>query len=60
MEATFTIADSIYGATFFGATGLHGIHVIVGTALLIGCFIRAIGYEFTKHHHLGFELAILY
>jgi cytochrome c oxidase subunit 3 len=60
IEATFTIADSIYGCTFFGATGLHGLHVIVGTALLIVCFFRALDYEFTKHHHLGFELAILY
>jgi heme/copper-type cytochrome/quinol oxidase subunit 3 len=60
VEATFTITDSIYGATFFGATGLHGARVIVGTILLIVCFLRALDYEFTKHHRLGFELAILY
>lgn len=60
VEATFTITDSIYGCTFFSATGLHGLHVIVGTLLLIACFFRALDYEFTKHHHLGFELAILY
>jgi len=60
IEATFTIADSVYGSTFFGATGLRGAHVIVGTIFLLVCFLRALDYEFTKHHHLGFELAILY
>jgi cytochrome c oxidase subunit 3 len=60
VEATFTIADSIYGTTFFGATGLRGVHVIVGTLFLTACLFRSLEYEFTKHHHLGFELAILY
>ena len=26
LEASFTIADSVYGWTFFIATGLHGLH----------------------------------
>ena len=60
VEATFTIADSVYGSTFFGATGLRGAHVLVGTLFLLVCFIRAVDYEFTKHRRLGFELAILY
>merc|ERR1711936_764096 len=34
-EARFTFADSIYGSTFFIATGFHGLHVIVGTIFLI-------------------------
>jgi len=37
IEAPFTIADSVYGTTFFVATGFHGLHVIIGTTFLIVC-----------------------
>ena len=59
-EAPFTIADSVYGSTFFVATGFHGLHVIIGTLFLVVCFFRILGHHFTKHHHNGFEAAIWY
>jgi len=34
-EAGFTIADSVYGTVFFASTGLHGLHVIVGTIFIL-------------------------
>nr|QQW48055.1 cytochrome c oxidase subunit 3 [Lipoptena sp.] len=60
MEAPFTIADSIYGSTFFMATGFHGIHVIIGTMFLFICLIRHMNYHFSKNHHFGFEAAAWY
>lgn len=59
-EASFSIADSVYGTTFFVATGFHGLHVIIGTTFLIVCFFRLINYHFTKHHHNGYEASIWY
>jgi len=58
IEAPFTIADSIYGSTFFVATGFHGLHVIIGTIFLIVSLARTTNYHFSKHHHNGFEAAI--
>nr|YP_010449380.1 cytochrome c oxidase subunit III [Jamides bochus]UTT74584.1 cytochrome c oxidase subunit III [Jamides bochus] len=60
MEASFSIADSIYGSTFFMATGFHGIHVIIGTSFLLICFIRHINNHFSMNHHFGFEAAAWY
>lgn len=56
-EAPFTIADGVYGATFFVATGFHGLHVIIGSTFLAVCLLRQIRYHFTSGHHFGFEAA---
>jgi cytochrome c oxidase subunit 3 len=58
--APFTISDSVYGATFYMATGFHGFHVIVGTIFLTVCFFRLYLNHFTREHHFGFEAAAWY
>jgi cytochrome c oxidase subunit 3 len=60
IEAPFTIADRIYGSTFFIATGFHGLHVIIGTIFLFICLIRHINNHFSSNHHFGFEAAAWY
>nr|AMW67896.1 cytochrome c oxidase subunit III [Heterosmylus sp. YW-2016] len=60
MEASFTISDSVYGSTFFMATGFHGLHVLIGTTFLLICLIRQINHHFSKNHHFGFEAAAWY
>nr|YP_009406997.1 cytochrome c oxidase subunit 3 [Typhlopatsa pauliani]ASA39533.1 cytochrome c oxidase subunit 3 [Typhlopatsa pauliani] len=59
-EAPFTIADSIYGSTFFVATGFHGLHVIIGSSFLSVCLYRMYMCHFSAKHHFGFEAAAWY
>jgi cytochrome c oxidase subunit 3 len=59
-HAPFTFSDSIYGATFFMATGFHGFHVLVGTIFLAVCLLRAMKGDFTPQKHFGFEAAAWY
>ena len=60
MVAPFGFKESIYGATFFMATGFHGAHVIIGTIFLIVCLVRAYAGHFTAEKHFGFESAAWY
>nr|YP_010925403.1 cytochrome c oxidase subunit III [Figulus punctatus]WKD83636.1 cytochrome c oxidase subunit III [Figulus punctatus] len=60
VEAPFTIADGVYGSSFFMATGFHGIHVIIGTTFLLTCLIRHMNNHFSPIHHFGFEAAAWY
>ena len=60
INAPFTIADGTYGSTFFMSTGFHGIHVIVGSIMLIVSLARLVQYHFTSTHHVGYESSILY
>nr|QUB07025.1 cytochrome c oxidase subunit 3 [Glyphocassis sp. N62] len=59
-EATFTISDSVYGSSFFMATGFHGLHVLVGSSFLMVCLMRLMFMHFSKIHHFGFEAAAWY
>ena len=59
-EATFSMADSSYGSTFFMATGFHGLHVLVGSLFLAVCLTRLVKCAFSGTHHFGFEAARWY
>lgn len=59
-EAPFSIADSVYGSTFFVATGFHGLHVIIGSTFLLVCLARLSNCHFSSNHHFGFEAAAWY
>ena len=58
--APFEFSNSLYGATFYMATGFHGFHVLVGTIFLIVCLLRAMKGHFTPKQHFGFEAAAWY
>ena len=59
-SAPFSIADSVFGTVFFASTGLHGLHVIVGTIFISVAFFRIINYHFSTKHSVGYEASILY
>lgn len=59
-EAPFTIADRVYGTTFYVATGFHGLHVIIGSTFLFICLARVYEHHFSTGHHFGFEAAAWY
>nr|AKM70228.1 cytochrome oxidase subunit III [Anoecia fulviabdominalis] len=59
-QATFTFSDSIFGSSFFMATGFHGLHVIIGTIFLILNLIRMTKLHISYIHHISFELAAWY
>jgi cytochrome c oxidase subunit III len=59
-HAPFAFKDSLYGATFFMATGFHGFHVLIGTIFLAVCLLRALKGHFTPQQHFGFEAAAWY
>lgn len=60
INAPFTIADSVYGSTFYFTTGFHGFHVLIGTIFIAVGLYRVINYHFTDFHHVGLEAAIIY
>lgn len=57
---SYRIGDSVFGASFFVATGFHGLHVIIGTTFLFIAWLRAQLYQFSTNHHSGLELAAWY
>lgn len=59
-ETQFTIADRVYGRTFFMATGFHGIHVLIGTSFLFYVFLNLVSGKLTYNHHFSFEAAAWY
>nr|YP_003433754.1 Cox3p [Candida viswanathii]ABP03914.1 Cox3p [Candida viswanathii] len=58
--AGFTLSDGVFGSTFFSLTGLHGLHMIMLTIMLIICTYRVYNYDFTNTSHVGAETTILY
>jgi len=60
VTSPFSISDSVYGSSFFLATGFHGFHVFIGTCCLTVSLIRIYLGHFTREHHFGFEAAAWY
>lgn len=54
-ELGLTLKTGIYGTTFFMLTGFHGLHVTIGSIMLIVILIRTVRGHFSEENHFGFE-----
>lgn len=59
-ELGLTLHAGIYGATFFILTGFHGMHVTLGTLMLIIIWLRILKGHFDSEKHFGFEAVSWY
>ncbi len=55
-----TLKSGIYGSTFFILTGFHGLHVSIGTLMLIIIALRVMKGHFSAANHFGFEAVVWY
>jgi len=60
MEASFDISSGIYGRVFFITTGFHGLHVFLGSIILLYCLIIMINHHYLFNRHVSFELSAWY
>jgi len=59
-EMNLTLGTGIYGSTFYMLTGFHGLHVTVGTIMLIVIWFRLAAGHFSAESHFGFEAVAWY
>ena len=55
-----TLDSGIYGSLFFMLTGFHGVHVALGTFMLIVTLLRVLKGHYSAHDHFGFEAVSWY
>jgi cytochrome c oxidase subunit III len=59
-EMGLTLGSGVYGSTFFMLTGFHGMHVTLGTIMLLVMTFRIAESHFTADKHFAFEAAAWY
>jgi len=59
-EFRTSINDNSFGRIFFVRTGFHGLHVIVGSVMLICIYFRLNKYQIRSEQHVGFTNRIWY
>jgi cytochrome c oxidase subunit 3 len=59
-ELNLRLDTGIYGSTFFMLTGFHGLHVTLGTLMLIVIWLRVLRGHFTAERHFAFEAVAWY
>ncbi len=55
-----TLDSGIYGSIFYFLTGFHGLHVALGTLMLLGVALRIALSRFTEDTHVVFDVVSWY
>jgi cytochrome c oxidase subunit 3 len=59
-EMGLTLGAGVYGATFYILTGFHGLHVTLGTIMLMVMLGRGMKGHLSAHNHFSFEAVAWY
>lgn len=59
-ELNFQLSSGVYGTTFYMLTGFHGLHVTLGTIMLLVVWFRSMKGHFTPERHFAFEAVSWY
>jgi cytochrome c oxidase subunit 3 len=59
-EMGLTLGAGVYGATFYILTGFHGMHVTLGSIMLMVMLGRSLKGHFSEHNHFAFEAVAWY
>lgn len=59
-ELGLTLESGVYGNTFYMLTGFHGVHVTLGTLMLLIMFFRVLKGHFTPDNHFAFQATSWY
>lgn len=57
---SFTFTSGIYASAFFGLTGLHGLHVTMGTILLAILLVRSQVGQYSAERHTSVSTVSMY
>ena len=60
LDLNLKLSSGIYGSTFYMLTGFHGLHVTLGTIMLIVILFRVMAGHFRPENHFGFEAVAWY
>jgi heme/copper-type cytochrome/quinol oxidase subunit 3 len=59
-ELTFGLRDNAYGSLFYGITGLHGLHVLIGLLMSLIVQIKAWTGRITPERHVTLQVFAMY
>jgi cytochrome c oxidase subunit 3 len=60
VQGGLAINSSIFGATFFTLTGLHGLHVSIGVIFLLVVLVNTLRGKYNQEHDMVVNAATLY